>query len=130
MGLYNFKPQFVGAILSGQKTHTIRALRHHPDSPGNTMHLYTGLRRKGARLLGRMECAQVETITIREESSVSFLGATGRRFEVKINGEKLAADECEQLARRDGFSGFHEMMDFWDGRLPFCGQIIHWRHPR
>ena len=41
MGLYNFKSQFVPAILSGTKTHTIRAVRANPDKPGNTLHLYT-----------------------------------------------------------------------------------------
>jgi hypothetical protein len=130
MGLYNFKPQFVEPILKARKTHTIRAVRKHPDKPGDTMHLYTGLRRKGAWLIGRVECAKVETITIREESSIKFDDATGHLFAVKIDGQKLAADECEQLARRDGFSSFREMMDFWEGRLPFRGQIIHWRNPR
>lgn len=50
MGLYNFQKRFVPFILSGAKTHTIRALRAHPDKPGDTLHLYTGLRQKGAKL--------------------------------------------------------------------------------
>ena len=51
MGLYNFQARFVPFILNGAKTHTIRAIRTNPDKPGNTLHLYTGLRQKGARLL-------------------------------------------------------------------------------
>lgn len=51
MGLYNFQERFVAAILAREKRHTIRGLRAHPDEPGDTMHLYTGLRTKKSRLL-------------------------------------------------------------------------------
>ena len=40
---------------------------------------------------------------------------------------QLDSGECEQLARRDGFASFAEMMKFWDGRLPFYGHVFHWR---
>lgn len=70
MGLYNFQPRFVAAIRAGAKTHTIRAPRKggREDGPGDTMHLYTGLRHKGAeRLLDPPPvCARVESIVIRE----------------------------------------------------------------
>jgi len=47
MGLCNFKPRFVEPILSGEKTRKIRAPRKgHQDQPGDTMHLYPGLRQK------------------------------------------------------------------------------------
>jgi hypothetical protein len=114
MGLYNFQKRFVPKILAGEKTHTIRAIRANPDKPGNTLHLYTGLRQKGAKLLMRVPCVKVEDILITPGHVV------------RIGGEYLAGDECEALARRDGFDSFAEMMQFWDGRLPFQGQIIHW----
>jgi hypothetical protein len=115
MGIYNFKSRFVDKILSGEKTHTIRAIRVHPDKPGNTLHLYTGLRRNGARLLLRATCTKVQEIEIRANS-------------VWIDGNILFLDECEQLARRDGFENFAAMWEFWKDRLPFEGHIIHWRH--
>lgn len=118
MGLYNFKAQFVPFILSGAKTHTIRAIRAHADKPGNTLHLYTGLRQKGAKLLMRVPCVRVETIRI---------DRTGAR--VTIDGIGLIPEECEQLAHRDGFKGFEEMLKFWTGRLPFTGHVIHWTAP-
>jgi hypothetical protein len=126
MGLYNFKEQFVPAILSGDKTHTIRATRAHPDKPGNTLHLYTGLRQKGARLLMRVTCTKVENIKI-EKIAGPFSGATW--YEVRIGESLLDNSEREQLARRDGFADFRAMMRFWEGRLPFEGHIIHWRKP-
>jgi hypothetical protein len=116
MGLYNFKAQFVPHILDGSKTHTIRAARVHPDKPGNTLHLYTGLRQKGARLLMRAKCTKVETIEIRAEDQT-----------IRVDGEWLSESEEEQLAKRDGFKSHAEMMRFWEGRLPFYGHIVHWR---
>lgn len=126
MGLYNFKTQFVPYVLDGTKKHTIRASRRMMDRPGDVMHLYTGLRQKGARLLARRRCVRVEEITITE------------RRDVIIDGITLTEDERNLLAWRDGFRiptlknpndprySFDLMMRFWDGRLPFQGQVYHW----
>jgi hypothetical protein len=129
MGLYNFQARFVPMILSGAKTHTIRAIRKHPDKPGNVLHLFTGLRRKGARLLMRTFCAKVEEIEIRREKAMVDppSGDVWYVNSVFIDGIRLSVDEREALARRDGFRDFCEMMEFWEGRLPFRGHIVHWR---
>lgn len=125
MGLYNFRPQFVAKILSGEKQHTIRKIRAVPDKPGNTLHLYTGLRHKGARLLMRVPCVRVEEISIECGPNMRFLPDD---FRVFIDHERLSDDECEALARRDGFPDFATMMEFWKERgLPFKGHVIHWR---
>lgn len=122
MGLYNFQSRFVPKILSGEKKHTIRATRANPDKAGNMLHLYTGLRQKGARLLMRVPCVKVEEIEIKD-------GAFGdeNHASVTIDGVKLDRGERESLARRDGFANFEEMIQFWRGRLPFKGHIIHWK---
>jgi hypothetical protein len=112
MGLYNFQPRFVEPILNGTKRHTIRQPRKHPDRVGSTLHLYTGLRRPGARLLARVECTAVCEITI---------SAGG---EVEIDRCPLTEVGLEELARRDGFDDWPQMLRFW--RLPFEGQIISW----
>lgn len=114
MGLYNFQPRFIPPILAGEKTHTIRARRQHADKAGNTMHLYTGLRHPGAQLLMRVPCVMVESIIIATNHAIW------------IDRNLLTSDESQQLARRDGFDGFGDMMAFWDGRLPFQGAIFHW----
>lgn len=117
MGLYNFQKRFVPKILSGDKTHTIRAERANPDKPGNTLHLYSGLRTKKATLLMRVPCVRVEPIVI-----------TDTRLPRVIIGEHLLdTDEEDAFARRDGFEDFADMMNFWNGRLPFRGHVIHWR---
>jgi len=127
MGLYNFQARFVPFILDGRKTHTIRSLRANPDKPGNTLHLYTGLRQKGARLLMRVPCVKVEDIEIWETQA----GTSDQMYTaVRINGCDLDSAEKAHLARRDGFSDFAEMISFWDGRLPFSGHVIHWKYSK
>lgn len=117
MGIYNFEAQFVPKLLAGEKTHTIRATRVHPDKPGNTLHLYTGLRHKGARLLMRVRCTRIETIEINANTT----------YMVSVDGVPLDYSEREQLAKRDGFLGWDNVLSFWEGRLPFKGHIIHWK---
>lgn len=132
MGLYNFQARFVPFIKARSKKHTIRAKRKHPAKPGETLYLYTGLRTKKARrIIPPVECVKVEEIEIVElvidrddddEQAEHIESAL-----VRIDGTELSEDECEQLARRDGFSDFAEMRKFWNGRLPFEGHIIHWK---
>jgi hypothetical protein len=128
--ILNFQQRFVPYILEGSKTHTIRAPRKHEPHVGEICHCFTGLRRKGAKLLGRWPCVKVERITI------AWVRNGPRRpaeIEVAINGQRLEADELNALAWRDGFregprdQAFERMMAYWDGQLPFVGHVIHWR---
>ena len=120
MGLYNFQLRFAPFIRNGTKRHTIRAKRAYPDKPGNILHLYVGLRHKSATLLGRSPCIRVEDVVI------------SAAHQVFVDGVELSASEKNALAFCDGFRSrgvehaFEEMMEFWDGRLPFTGDIIHW----
>lgn len=126
--LLNFKPQFVPFVEDGSKTHSIRALRKDGKVPraGETCHCYTGLRRKGARLLGRWPCVKVGDFIVFKD---------GLRRRVFIDEVELTFDEKNALAWRDGFRpeqgqgfAFAAMSIFWDKthRLPFDGKIIHW----
>lgn len=125
--LLGFKRQFHAYILEGSKTHTIRATRRTPPKAGEICHCYGDVRQKTMFLLGRWPCILVQDIEISggwETRSGDFFG------DVKIDGSSLDNDEREQLARRDGFPDFAWMMEFWRGRLPFRGQIIHWDFTR
>lgn len=139
MGLYNFQSRFVPLILSGEKTHTIRAWRKHSDWVGDRMHLYTGLRRKGAKLLGRPKCVKVEEIHIWRVGDAWPLSRNTRKqrrrkpqvrrvgkARIRLGDHDLTRSECESFARRDGFTSFADMMQFWTGRLPFYGAVYHW----
>ncbi|TAL08424.1 MAG: hypothetical protein EPO02_13155 [Nitrospirae bacterium] len=153
MGLYNFKERFAPRIQRWAedpthpeaKGHTIRAPRKggREEKPGNAMYLYTELRRKGAaRIIEPPICAKRESVVIRRNESWfevwigefldDVLDNRLRQMLVIRNpdwrGLVLLDDaECEQLARRDGFASFEEMMCFWDGRLPFYGHVFHWQ---
>ena len=144
--LLNFKPCFVPFIQAGTKRHTIRAARAIPPKVGEICHCYTGLRRKGAKLLGRWPCVKVEDILIYTRGDGSF--------GVVVAGQGLDLHEKNGLAFADGFREvlgpppFVQMMRYWisthgdgseiqvqDGEplivgnskgIDFQGQIIHW----
>lgn len=130
MGQYNFQLRFVKKILRGEKTHTIRARRRYRAKVGETLHLYTGLRQKGARLLMRVPCIAVNEIKILP----GFPELPGIPLRIVIDGEELAPSEVEALARRDGFETAKDMAMFWKKthdmeHEPFTGDIIHWSCP-
>lgn len=131
--LLGFKKRFIPFVEEGSKTHTIRAkLKRGSRQAGEICHCYTGLRQKGARLLGRWKCLKVEPILIFEgrDHAVSVI----------IGDVELSADEKNALAWRDGFRGrgkeqaFSEMVDYWAslhpqaGPLEFQGDLIHWQY--
>lgn len=129
--LLGFKQQFAPYILDGSKRHTIRANRKIEPRVGEICHNYTGLRQKGATLLGRWPCVRVRSIRISLRTShVSPLL-------VFIDGIKLQLDETEALFYADGFrarSGHSfpatsEAALFWRASLAkqdFDGVMIHW----
>jgi hypothetical protein len=123
MGIYNFKDQFVPDIEADRKRHTIRTKRKHPDKPGNLLYLYNRLRTKKSRRLKIRRCVKVQDIRI-----VTKVVLTTTFFFIFIDDKHrpLNIDEAQQLARADGFKDFYTMMEFWEGRLPFHGDLIHW----
>jgi len=126
--LLGFKRRFAPYVLDGSKTHTIRAIRKITPKVGEMCHCYVDPRQKTMKLLGRWPCVKVETI--------AFRVAAGRNWPVLVwvGKEQLSCDECNALAWRDGFRdrghnhALEEMLEFWKGRLPFDGYLIHWRY--
>ena len=96
-------------------------------------HCYVDPLQKSMRLLGRFPCVRVDEIFI--DSRVLNPDAT--KFDIRLNGVPLDWDEKNQLAWRDGFRpetgreyALIHMMEFWKGRLPFVGHLIHWDFAR
>lgn len=46
--------------------------------------------------------------------------------QIEIDGARLADDEMEALAIREGFTGLHHMSGFWNLNETFQGHIILW----
>lgn len=133
MALYNFQKRFVPAIEAGAKRHSIRAKRKRPTKVGEELYLYTGLRQPGSRKLRLPEdevphCTKIQDIVIDWGTAYSVALCSEVLYRsVHIDGQLLDLDECESLAKVDGFKDFTEMMLFWpDNRLPFEGDIVHW----
>jgi hypothetical protein len=70
----------------------------------------------GARKILEAVCSQIQEIAIDEAG-------------IWIDGNKLEGHEAELLAVSDGFSSLADMFAFWAGRMPFTGDLIHWRRP-
>lgn len=117
MPLLGFKKQFAGAVESGAKRQTIRLKRRDGRNPhpGDTLYLYTGLRTKGCRKLGTAICTDVQEIAITGVCPI-------------LAGRHLGTGEANDLAIKDGFSGYKEMELFFDKEhcLPFWGLLIEW----
>jgi hypothetical protein len=134
MAAYSFKRQFVEPIRAGTKRHTIRADRKDGRVPkvGEPLALYCGMRTKGCfKILDvNPPCTMVQRVYMSDQQGWLLyspsLEAHIRRPKITIEECMLSLDECEQLARSDGFPDFATMMAFWNGRLPFTGNIIHW----
>ena len=120
----NFQPRFADDVAFGVKRQTIR--RKARCQPGDLLQLYTGQRTASCRKLADAMCTRVRPIRICFE-------------EMFIDGERLLAGNAERgewadrdndFAKRDGFSGFMEMVDWFQekyGALPFDGFLIEWR---
>lgn len=143
MPAYSFKAQFIPLVEKGEKLHTIRGKRKNRPRPGQPFYAYYAMRTKQCRKLLESVITHVQDITIVEACRyVHYLDGVdvidGRHIilahpKIAIDGEELAEDEMVALARRDGFADLNAMMMFWPlDRLPFSGDLIHWKslaHP-
>jgi hypothetical protein len=120
--LLGFQQRFEKKILAKEKRHTIRARRKGKRQirVGDRLDCYIDSRHKSMRLLGRWPCTRVQDIRITRRKGKAQLS------EVFIEGQWLTFDEREVLSQADGFQSFADMMEFWRGRLPFYGFMIHW----
>jgi hypothetical protein len=124
MVAYSFRKQFVKPIIEGTKRQTIRAVRrsrhvHH----GEQMQLYTAMRTKYCRLIGRAYCLSVQSIYLDfKTSNVRIEGNTGTTT--------LYPAGLDDFARDDGFKDWAALRAFWvvdhPGVTVFVGVIIRW----
>ncbi len=120
MPAYNFQGRFLAAIWDGSKRQTIRRRRKRATRSGDVLQLYAGMRTKECRLLRVVDCTSVVPIKISIRYCV-----------VKLDGRVLSAAEEHMFARRDGFSGISEFLEFFE-RYPADVlandmEVIYWR---
>ena len=119
--VYGFAAEHAGAVASGSKTRTIRAVgkRRHA-APGDTVRLYTGQRTKACRMLREAVCFRARLVRLGLAGGVLVSAAVAGR----------PVQDLPRFARADGFAGPAEMGRFF-GRLhgpgEFSGVMIEWR---
>jgi len=94
---------FVDKVESGEKRQTIRKRRKRPIKMGNTLHLYTGMRTKGCRLLGLKTCT--ETFHVRRTGPYTWHRGSA----------ELSVEELTDLVKRDGFETIEDFDAFFKG---------------
>lgn len=116
MPAFNFQPDFVPLIESGQKCQTIR--KSARGRPGDTAYLYTGQRTKQCRLIGTAPLLEVWPVEITAE------GISVERDD----GRDEPLEDAEDFARADGFETLAKMLAFFKAHysLPFRGFVHRW----
>lgn len=134
MVAYSFQRQFIAPIVSGRKRQTIRARRKRHARKGEALQLYTAMRTKNCRLIGRAICASVEGVRLDfVKNSVAWwaLDAEGP----DDAGIYTSRADLDHFAQQDGFKNWAEMRAFWDAEHGdegntigyFEGVLISWR---
>lgn len=123
MVAYSFKQQFIEPILCGAKRQTIRALRGGKSwhaAPGDELQLYTAMRTKYCRLIGKAICTEVWPVTIDFRNNVVTVREAVHRGEVSL----------DFFAQGDGFGDWLGMREFWarehQDTPVFSGVLIRW----
>lgn len=121
MVAYSFKARFASRILDGSKRQTIRNDRKRHARPGEVLQLYTGMRTRQCRLLGRAVCVAVAPIRL------DFIND-----QVEIDGDHpiIARRLLDVFARQDGFDDWADLCRFWtdthETPESFSGVLIIW----
>lgn len=152
MVAYSFQKRFVSHIqaglepgpwMPGMKRHTLRELRagrgRHA-RPEQALQLYTAMRTKHCRLIGRAVCRAVFRVdllwdcgdlSIRRapdaaapRSYVMQLAPIVRRLLDEPAGKHFVGDDMDEFARTDGFADREEMARFFE--VPE-GEETHWQ---
>lgn len=134
MVAYSFKARFADPIRSGlgyyehidgmipkPKRQTIRADRKRHARVGEELQLYTGMRTRQCKLIGRARCTHVRSIEMRIRRN---------GFTIDVDGFPYINAAAEEFARMDGFADTADMLAFWKAEHPgvehFAGVVIEW----
>jgi hypothetical protein len=132
MVAYSFQKCFAPEILDGIKRQTIRADRRRHARPGEEVQLYTGMRTKQCRLIGRAVCTDVQPIVLSFNDAdlrTEGFSLPSRAYESERDpwGNERARD---RFAVSDGFEDWSELRLFWRIHYPgvdrFEGVLIEW----
>lgn len=120
MVAYSFKAQFREPILAGTKRQTIRADRKRHARLGEALQLYTGMRTRQCKLIGRATCNALVPVT---------LGLSAGWIDTPA-GQMRDPPSLDLFAITDGFADWAYMIAFWRRKHPdmavFSSILIRW----
>lgn len=113
-----FQPRFAPLVESGQKTQTVRKTPKRMPKVGDLISLrtWTGKPyRSKQRVLRESTIIRVAQV---------FIGLKT----VNVGGKGLDLIDIIDFAKRDGFDGIHDMLEWFKNNhdLPFTGILIQW----
>lgn len=119
--ILGFNRRFVPAVADGRKPHTIRA--GHRWKPGMTIQFYMDVRQLTMRKFRADAVVQVV-----QDFELELLAPARRQWVPHVDGRPLTPLEAQELAVRDGFGDYRELLDWFRKvhGLPFYGQLIGW----
>lgn len=123
MVAYSFKAQFVSAIESGEKQQTLRDNRKRHARVGEEVQLYSAMRTKQCRLIGRAICLSA--------GEISLCFAWPSAVVLEDGGFVRAGQNLDTFARIDGFADWDALVAFWRRHHPnvrdgWTGVRIRW----
>jgi len=120
MVAYSFQPRFVDSIRASAKRQTMRNRRRRHARPGETVHLYTGLRSNRCRLIGTATCTRVAAVALDFDKNEIVVGASHIDM----------AEALDRFARADGFAHWDDLRgwfaDTHDAVAKWSGVLIEW----
>ena len=120
MVAYSFKRQFIEPIQTGRKRQTMRNERARHARAGEAIQLYTAMRTKQCRLIGRATCENV--MPVRLDFVRSRVELPHGVFDRQV--------ELDTFARSDGFDDWRALAAFWKNEngatTQWSGVVITW----
>jgi uncharacterized protein YqfB (UPF0267 family) len=123
MVAYSFQTRFVAPILAHKKCQTIRADRRRHARPNELLQLYTGMRTRRCKLIGRAVCVEVQPIVLTfDDANPDGEGFLLPKYQMQVSRDDFAV--------ADGFSDWADLRSFWRVQHPgidrFEGVLISW----
>ena len=124
MVAYSFQARFAAPILAGTKRQTIRADRRRHARPGEELQLYTGMRTRQCKLIGRAICRDVRRVALQFDTATECDG-------VELDGVFYHGSQADldRFAVADAFTDWADFKGFWrlvHGAARFEGVVIRW----
>jgi hypothetical protein len=129
---YSFNARFIEPIILGTKRQTIRAERSGRSRharPADTLQLYTGMRTKHCRLIGRAICVGISSIslTIHADGGEVILDNDAQRLVRTTCSTLETMDSLDAFAVSDGFVSWSDFCYFWENNHPQVRKTPTWK---